>query len=192
MKKLVAKIIAGKFKGKSIELADLAVTRSSKNIIREAVFNALQGEVEDSAFVEVFAGSGTIGIEALSRGAKFVHFLEKDKNSYKCIQNNLDALDVENARTHNVDSFEYFRDLLNALEKFDKRIFYFDPPFSIRENMENIYEDCFSLIAGIRPKPLDIVVIEYMSGYEVPQTINSFTLQKTKKFGKSSVAYYVL
>ena len=115
MKQLSTKIIAGKFKGKNITLADIAVTRSTKNIIRESVFNALQGEVADSIFVEVFAGSGSIGIEALSRGAEFVYFLEKDRNSYMCIQKNLDALDVDNARVYNVDSFEYYGELLKTL-----------------------------------------------------------------------------
>ena len=190
MKQLSTKIIAGKFKGKNITLADIAVTRSTKNIIRESVFNALQGEVADSIFVEVFAGSGSIGIEALSRGAEFVYFLEKDRNSYMCIQKNLDALDVDNARVYNVDSFEYFGELLKTLGRKEKRIFYFDPPFSIRENMENIYEECISLIKSIEPKQMDIVAVEYMTGYELPKKIGSFIKQKTKKFGKSSVVYY--
>jgi len=190
MKQLSTKIIAGKFKGKNITLADIAVTRSTKNIIRESVFNALQGEVADSIFVEVFAGSGSIGIEALSRGAEFVYFLEKDRNSYMCIQKNLDALDVDNARVYNVDSFEYFGELLKTLGRKEKRIFYFDPPFNIRENMENIYEECISLIKSIEPKQMDIVAVEYMTGYELPKKIGSFIEQKTKKFGKSSVVYY--
>lgn len=191
-KKLTTKIIAGKYKGKTITLADISVTRSTKSIIRESVFNTLQGEIEGAVFVEVFAGSGTMGIEALSRGAGFVHFLEKNRNSYYCIQDNLDSLDAENARAYNVDSFEYFPNLLNSLQKEEKRIFYFDPPFSIRENMDGIYEETIGLIKQIRPKRLDIVAVEYMTGYELPDKIGSFSLQKSKKFGKSSVAYYTL
>jgi 16S rRNA (guanine966-N2)-methyltransferase len=192
MKKLTTKIIAGSFKGKIIELADIAVTRSTKSIIRESVFNALQGEVADAFFVEVFAGSGTIGIEAISRGAAFVYFLEKDRSSYRCIQKNLDDLGVGNAKVFNVDSFEFFPELLNSLDKKEKRIFYFDPPFSIRENMEDIYENCISLIKKIEPKPLDIVAVEYMTGHELPPQIGAFSVVKTKKFGKSSIAYYTV
>ncbi len=191
-KKLTTKIIAGKYKGKTITLADISVTRSTKSIIRESVFNTLQGEIEGAVFVEVFAGSGTMGIEALSRRAGFVHFLEKNRNSYYCIQDNLDSLDAENAKAYNVDSFEYFPNLLNSLQKEEKRIFYFDPPFSIRENMDGIYEETIGLIKQIRPKRLDIVAVEYMTGYELPDKIGSFSLQKSKKFGKSSVAYYTL
>ncbi len=191
-KQLSTKIIAGEFKGKTILLADIAVTRSSKSIIRESVFNALQGETAASIFVEVFAGSGTVGIEALSRGAEFVYFLEKDRDSYRCVQKNLETLGVQNARVYNVDSFEFFPELLTTLAKKEKRIFYFDPPFSIRENMEGIYDSCVALIADIDPKPLDIVVVEYMTGHELPAKIGSFNQVKTKKFGKSSLAYYTL
>lgn len=191
-KRLSTKIIAGEFKGKSIFLADMTITRSSKNIIRESVFNALQSEIESSVFVEVFAGSGTIGIEALSRGAEFVYFLEKDRDSYRCIKSNLELLSIQNALVYNVDSFEFFAELLEILEKKEKRIFYFDPPFSIRKNMEDIYDGCTALIASIDPKPLDIVVVEHMTGYELAAKIGSFNRVKTKKFGKSSLAYYTL
>lgn len=191
-KQLTSKVIAGDFKGKIIFLADMAVTRSTKNIIRESVFNTLQGEVAGAVFVEVFAGSGTIGIEALSRGAEFAYFIEKDRNSYGCIQKNLDLLGVQNARVYNADSFKFFHELLESVAKKEKRIFYFDPPFSIRDNMENVYEDTISLIAAIKPHPLDIVALEYMTGYELPLSIGAFTCVKSKKFGKSSIAYYTV
>jgi 16S rRNA (guanine966-N2)-methyltransferase len=191
MKKLTTKIIAGKYRGKTISLADITVTRSTKSIMREAVFNTLQGEVADAYFVEVFGGSGTMGIEAISRGATQAYFLEKDRNSFFCIKQNLDALDIENARVHNVDSFEFFGELLDMLPTSKKRIFYFDPPFNIRENMENIYERCFTLIEKITPNMWDIVVIEHITDYDIPDAIGKFALAKRKKFGKSSVSYYL-
>ena len=100
------KIIAGKFKGKILPLSDKNVTRSTKSITRESVFNTLQGEVIGSFFVEVFGGSGTIGIEALSRGASEVVFMERDKNSYETIKSNLASLGVENGKVFNVDSLD--------------------------------------------------------------------------------------
>lgn len=191
-KELSVKILSGKYRGKSIYLADLSVTRSTKSIIREAVFNTLQGEICGTVFVEVFAGSGTVGIEALSRGAKTVYFLERDRESYRCIQKNLDLLGVQNGVVKNVDSFEFFGELLQSLSDEEKRIFYFDPPFEFRENMSGIYDKCEDLIASIPPKKLDIVVIEHMSGYEPKEKIGNFLLQKTKKYGKSSLAYYTI
>lgn len=193
MKKgLSVKIISGKYKGKSIYLADLSVTRSTKSIVREAVFDTLQSEIKECCFVEVFAGSGTVGIEALSRGAKKVYFLEIDKNSCRCIQKNLDLLGAQNGVVKNVDSFEFFAELLDDISCEEKRIFYFDPPFEFREGMNGIYSRCEALITSILPKSLDIVVIEHMSGYKPKERLGNFTLQKTRKYGKSSLAYYTL
>ena len=72
------KIIGGKYKGKKIKLPPLSVTRSSKSILRESLFNTLQQDIAGKNLVEVFAGSGSIGLEAISRGAKKVFFIEKN------------------------------------------------------------------------------------------------------------------
>lgn len=190
-KQLSTKVIAGKYKGKSIALADLSVTRSTKSIMREAVFNTLQADVADSMFIEIFGGSGTMGIEALSREAREAIFLERDKNSYGCIKQNLDFLDAENAKVYNVDSFEFFDELLSRIKGENKRIFYFDPPFHIRDNMQDIYEKCLALIRKIVPDRWDILIIEHITSYEIPDIIGKFELAKRKKFGKSSVSYYL-
>jgi 16S rRNA (guanine966-N2)-methyltransferase len=89
------KIIAGKHRGKKLYMANKETTRSSKNILKESVFNTLQFEVVDSIFVEVFAGTGSIGLEALSRGAKFAYFLEKDPHSFKVLEHNIKACKEE-------------------------------------------------------------------------------------------------
>ena len=64
-KKFVKKIIAGKYKGKTLHLPSKATTRSSKSIVLESFFNTLQFDIVESVFVEVFSGSGSIGLEAL-------------------------------------------------------------------------------------------------------------------------------
>ncbi len=73
------RIIAGKFKNKKILAPKLDTTRSSKNFLRESFFNIMQAEVVNSNFIELFAGSGSMGIEAISRGAKKAIFFEKNK-----------------------------------------------------------------------------------------------------------------
>jgi len=69
-------IIGGEFKGKFIEIPNISTTRSSKSILKESLFNTLQFDIIDKNFVEVFSGSGSIGLEALSRGAKKCYFIE--------------------------------------------------------------------------------------------------------------------
>ena len=88
------KIIAGKYKGKILELPSLDVTRSSKARLKESLFNVLQFDIIDKIFIESFAGSGSIGLEAISRGAKRAYFIEKDRNSYQILLKNLVSIYV--------------------------------------------------------------------------------------------------
>jgi 16S rRNA (guanine966-N2)-methyltransferase len=135
-------IIAGKHRGKKLYMADKETTRSSKNILKESVFNTLQFEVVDSIFVEVFSGTGSVGLEALSRGAKYAYFLEKDRNSFRVLNENIKACkEEENSETSLGDSFETIWDVVEKLQRNkEKAFFYFDPPFAIREGNEDIYD----------------------------------------------------
>jgi len=83
MNKFQSAIISGKYKGIKIELPSLDTTRSSKVIVKESYFNTIQFDVIDCILVEVFSGSGSVGLEALSRGAEHVFFMEKDKAAFK-------------------------------------------------------------------------------------------------------------
>ena len=88
-KPLSFNIIAGKYRGKSLEMALLPSTRPTKAIVREAVFNMLGGAVQNSVFIEVFAGFGSNGFEAFSRGAKKVIFIEKNPAAFGILQKNI-------------------------------------------------------------------------------------------------------
>jgi 16S rRNA (guanine966-N2)-methyltransferase len=186
------KIIAGKHRGKKLYMANKETTRSSKNILKESVFNTLQFEVVDSIFVEVFAGTGSIGLEALSRGAKFAYFLEKDPHSFKVLEHNIKACkEEENSEVILGDSFETISDVVEKLQKNkQKAFFYFDPPFAIREGNEEIYNKVIDTIARLPKINVEKIVIEYQTGIKFPEMIGKYKLIKNKKFGKSSVAYY--
>ncbi|KIM05375.1 MAG: methyltransferase [Sulfurovum sp. AS07-7] len=190
---LKTKIIAGKFKGKMIEIPAINTTRSSKSILKESFFNTLQNEIMDKNFVEVFAGSGSIGLEALSRGAKECFFIEKNSIAFDTLKRNIHALEVAN-QTHILlgNSFTKFDIVLDMLKKSaTKTYFYFDPPFAIREGMDDIYEKSLNLIRKIDSSLCAMVIIEHMTSLELPQEIGSVTLLKRKKFGKSTLSYYI-
>jgi 16S rRNA (guanine966-N2)-methyltransferase len=185
-------IIAGKHRGKKLYMADKETTRSSKNILKESVFNTLQFEVVDSIFVEVFSGTGSVGLEALSRGAKYAYFLEKDRNSFRVLNENIKACkEEENSETSLGDSFETIWDVVEKLQRNkEKAFFYFDPPFAIREGNEDIYDKVVDTIARLPRINVEKIIIEYQTGIEFPEMIGKYKQIKTKKFGKSSVAYY--
>jgi 16S rRNA (guanine(966)-N(2))-methyltransferase RsmD len=184
-------IIGGKFKGRTIEIPNLGTTRSSKSVLRESLFNTLQFDIMEKNFVEVFAGSGSIGLEAMSRGANEVFFIEKNKTAYNLLQNNIKTLGIANSTTLYGDSFEKFDTILSKLKSDGiKTYFYFDPPFSIREGMEDIYDKTIALIESIDHSICEMVIVEHMTNLDLPDTIGELKLQKRKKFGKSSLSYF--
>jgi len=187
-KPLFTTISAGKYKGKKIALPSLDSTRSTKAILKGSLFDSLQYDIVDEVFVEVFGGSGSMGLEALSRGAKHAYFIEKNKAAYQTLKSNCKIIDEAHTTLLQGDSFVLFPTLLSSLSS--KAYFYFDPPFSIREGMEDIYQKVIDLIASIPVEKMHLIVIEHMSTLALPEQIGVYTLQKTKKFGNSSLSYY--
>lgn len=189
--KITTKIIGGIHKGKLLELPSLGVTRSSKSILKESFFNVLQFDIIDTIFVEAFGGSGSIGLEAVSRGAKEAYFCEIDRKSYKTLQNNCKLIDANKTTTLFGDTFEKIPNILEQLKnKKDDIIVYIDPPFEFRDGMDEIYQKAFDMVEKIENENIFLVTFEHMTGLEMPQILGKFTKQKTKKFGKSSLTYY--
>ncbi len=188
---LFKRIVAGKFKGKPLKLPSLKTTRSSKAIVLESFFNTVQFDIIDSTFVEVFSGSGSIGLEALSRGAKEVLFMEKDRNALRILQENIDSLDPASCRVYGGDSFVNIGQIVAKLKKENTRAyFYIDPPFSFREGFEDIYDQTMQLIIQLPPEVVKLITIEHMTGLELPQNLGAYEKKKSKKFGKTSLTYY--
>ncbi len=193
MSKLQTTIVAGKYKGVKIDLPSLDTTRSSKGIVKESFFNTIQFDLLDARIVEVFSGSGSIGLEALSRGAGYVYFMEKDKAAYKVLSGNIKKVGAENCMAIYGDSFETIDQVIKDLARQkQKAFFYVDPPFSFREGMEEIYDKMIKMISSIPLEMIEMLTIEHMSGLDLPETIGSLKRKKTKKFGKTSLTHYVL
>ncbi|SFV75046.1 Ribosomal RNA small subunit methyltransferase D [hydrothermal vent metagenome] len=191
-KQLTKKIIAGKYKGVTLNLPSKTTTRSSKGIVLESFFNTLQFDIIDATFVEVFSGSGSIGLEALSRGAKKVFFMEKDKDALYVLKNNIKKTNPSQCEVLAGDSFENIKNVVKILQQKDESAyFYIDPPFSIREGMEDIYDKMIQLIAFLPSQNVKMIIIEHMSSLELPENIATYHKQKTKKFGKTSLTYFV-
>ena len=185
------KIIGGEFKGRVIEIPNIFTTRSSKSILRESLFNTLQFEIIDKNFVEVFSGSGSIGLEALSRGASMCYFIEYNRVAYKVLQENIQRLNPAKCQHLFGDSFEKFDTVLSMVEKRDeKTYFYFDPPFSTRDGMDDVYDKTLELIKKIDPTKCMMVIVEHMTQLEMPKEIGELVQVKHKKFGRSTMTYF--
>lgn len=191
-KKITTHIIAGKYKGRILELPSLDVTRSSKSILKESFFNVVQFNIIDTIFVEAFGGSGSIGLEAISRGAKEAYFIEIDNKSYKTLSSNCESIEPQSCHPIYGDTFEKLPELINKLDKKLEPIIiiYIDPPFDFREGMQDIYDKSFQIVEKLQSENIMLIAFEHMSELKMPEHIGNYKLHKTKKFGKSSLSYY--
>jgi 16S rRNA (guanine(966)-N(2))-methyltransferase RsmD len=149
----------------------------------------------DTLFIDGFGGSGAIGLEELSRGAKQSYICEIDKKSYKILQRNCDSINPSKCVSLFGDTFTKLPILLEQLKhqksiQNDEIVIYLDPPFDIREGMNDIYEKTFKLVKDINNENVILVTFEHMTELDMPDKLGIFTKFKTKKFGKSSLTYY--
>ena len=114
------KIISGKYKGRTIQTINDSSTRPMMGIAREGIFNSLQFSFKDSDVLDLFAGSGSMGIEALSRGANYVTFIDNSKECIDKIKYNLKDID-NNYSVLNLNVSNY---LIQNKSKFNV-IFYY-------------------------------------------------------------------
>ena len=191
IKQFTTTIIGGKYRGKKIAIPAIQTTRGSKSILKESLFNTLQFDLIDKNFVEVFSGSGSIGLEALSRGAGACYFIEYNHDAYRTLEENVKQLDPSRSHLFYGDSFEKFSLVHKLLKKSsEKSYFYFDPPFSTRDGMDEVYEQTISLIESIDPGICEMAIVEHMTRLDLPEQIGKLTFVKRKKFGRSSLSYY--
>ena len=189
--KPTTKIIAGAYKGKVLSLPSLDVTRSSKAVLKESVFNVLQFDIIDKIFIESFAGSGSIGLEAISRGAKRAYFIELDKKSYSILVKNCKSINIEKCQTIQGNAFVQTPLILEFLKNSKEEvILYVDPPFDFRDGMENIYQKSYEMVESFTNENIFLIAFEHKSELVLPEFIGSFEKYKTKKFGNSALSYF--
>jgi len=119
------RILAGIYKNRTLATPKGKQTRPTSSKMRGAVFNILQNQIEGAHCLDLFAGSGAMGLEALSRGAASATFIERDREAIRCIQQNLKTLGAEGTVIK--------ADALNGLKRLDKQydIIYVDPPYDL-------------------------------------------------------------
>ncbi|HHH37466.1 MAG TPA: 16S rRNA (guanine(966)-N(2))-methyltransferase RsmD [Epsilonproteobacteria bacterium] len=191
LKLFTTTIIGGQYRGRKIEIPAIHTTRGSKSILKESLFNTLQFDLIDKNFVELFSGSGSIGLEALSRGAGACYFIEYNPDAYRILEENAKKLDPSRCHLFYGDSFEKFPLVQEILKRSSqKSYFYFDPPFSTRDGMDEIYDKTIAMIESIDPDICEMAIVEHMTKLDLPPNIGTLTFVKRKKFGRSSLSYY--
>ena len=170
------RIISGKYKGKKLDGFDIEGTRPTMDRVKESLFGIIQNNLKDSICLDLFAGSGSLGIEALSNGASIFYFVDKNKQILNILKNNLKGIE---------NSILIEKDYLMALEelktkKFD--IIFLDPPYKynlITPSIQKIME--FDML-----NKDGIIVCEY----ENEDIKCDLKLLKTKKYGSKNIKIY--
>ena len=190
MKKLYGAISSGKYKGKRLLLPSLDTTRSTKSIVKGSFFDSVRYDLAGKIFIEAFGGSALMAAEALSNAAKKAVAIELDKNAFKIAYENAKNIDELNLEVISGDSFKLIPEILKGRNLKDI-VLYLDPPFDIREGFDEIYEKCENLIRNLEKERIFMIAIEHISGYKFPESIGEFSLKKSKKFGNTTLTYYL-
>lgn len=175
------RVITGKAKGFKLKSVLGNDVRPTTDRIKESVFSAIQFRIEGRKFLDLFSGSGQMGIEALSRGASFATFVEKSKKSISIIEENLIHTKLEACAeviNSNVENF-----LFNYDRQYD--IIYMDPPYHSNETKE-ILKLC---LGGIL-KNTGTLLCEHASDETLQEEIYGFKKIKIIKHGKICVSIY--
>jgi len=130
------KIIAGLFKGKKIKVPNIDDLRPTPNRLRESLFNILQFDIQGADCLDAFAGTGALGFEAYSRGAKSVTFIEKNIEAARFLKKTIDDFSNPNLELIHQDCLHY---LQSCKKTFD--IIFLDPPFK-----QNLWHRCCDMI----------------------------------------------
>lgn len=172
------RIISGKYKGREIKGYNIDGTRPTMDRVKESLFASIQNYVKGSICLDLFAGSGGLGIEALSEGAQSCYFVDNNKIVIDALKKNLTSLKVEE------DYFLIKKDYVEALKTFDMKfdIIFLDPPYHL-----NMMNNAIDLI--IKNNLLNdggIIVCEYEEG-----TVNcDLQILKEKRYGGKNVTIF--
>ena len=171
------KVIAGIYKGRNIDTIKDTATRPMMGIAREGIFNTLQFSFENADVLDLFAGSGSMGIEALSRGAKYVRFIDNSPECIKQINKNLQ----EYKNDYSVLKLDVSNYINEVASKYD--IVFYDPPF------EYVTEDINADISeiGNNLNKNAFIVIHRHSNSSSIVLPNDVELYKEKNYGQSKI-----
>ena len=177
------RIISGKYKSRKITFPDRPEMRPTGNRIRESLFNWIQADIFDSRCLDLFSGSGALGIEALSRGAKMTTFIESDFETANCLEETLQTLNAENGIVVKADAINWLESQKN-IEPFG--FVFLDPPFK-----KNLLLDCISLLESNRIIANNgNIYIETEMSVDQRKLPLSWRLKQKKQAGRVSYCLY--
>lgn len=174
------RVITGIARGRRLTAMEGEEVRPTTERVKEAVFSIIQFQIEGRRFLDLFAGSGQMGIEALSRGAAQAVFVDSRKESVEIIKKNLHAVELEkNARVLAMDSLSY---LAQKNQPFD--IAFLDPPYSV-----GLLQQALPGTAAIMNKG-GVILCEHPADEDMPVAAGDFVKGREYRYGKIKITVY--
>ena len=179
------RIIAGKYRGRKLKSPPSLQTRPTSDRLRETLFNVLAPRTKDARFLDLCAGSGGVGIEALSRGAAHATFVDQSRRMCALIEANLEVLGVD-VSVVNAEALEFLRQCAKKeREPFD--IIFYDPPYAMD------YEVALNYVGEHAEKLLaedGVVIIEHHHKNRLKEEFGALKRYRLLKQGDSCLNFY--
>jgi 16S rRNA (guanine(966)-N(2))-methyltransferase RsmD len=182
------RVIAGKYKSRRLQAPPGAETRPTSDRLRETLFNVVAPAVPGSVWIDLFAGTGAVGIEALSRGARMAYFIESSRRAAHTIRENLAALQIEEG----AEVME--REAVAALRVLEEQgitcdFCFLDPPYRKLGD----YEQALGLLAHSRLlKPESLVIAEHDKHFDPGEVFGSLRRRRKLRQGDAVLSFYQL
>jgi 16S rRNA (guanine966-N2)-methyltransferase len=182
------RVIAGQYRSRSLSAPAGVVTRPTSDRLRETLFNVIAAGISDSVWLDLFAGSGAVGIEALSRGARMVYFIENDGRATRAIRANLASLSIDEG--YEVQD----REVMQALRALDAAAVacdfcFLDPPYADR----NAYEQTLGFLSQSRMLSGEsIVIAEHDKHYDLLERYGALTRYRRLQQGDAVLSFFRL
>lgn len=171
------RVIAGEFRSRRIESTPGLDTRPTPDRLRETLFNVLAPRIEGAVFLDAYAGTGAVGIEALSRGAARAIFIERAKPALAVLHKNIASLGLE-ARVEIVAA-----KTLTVLERFSPDIAFLDPPYP----MEREYPAALGMLAA---RPPVVVIVQHSARFDCGEAHGALRRTRVLRQGDNALSFY--
>ncbi|NCO66794.1 MAG: 16S rRNA (guanine(966)-N(2))-methyltransferase RsmD [Candidatus Aquicultor secundus] len=179
------RVIAGSAKGRKLHAPKGQAIRPTSDRVKEAVFNIIGGRVNDANVLDLFAGTGGFGIEALSRGAKETYFIDTSNEAVRLIKKNLEATGLgDTAIVIKADANKAIKRLVKDGAKFD--LIFLDPPYRISVSFLNAI--LFTLGHHVLQSD-GLLVLEHSAKIE-PRAVEGLDVESTRVYGDTAVTFY--
>lgn len=174
------RVITGTARGSRLKTLDGLEVRPTAERVKEAVFSSIHFEVEGARVLDLFCGSGQMGIEALSRGAQFCIFVDSSREAQEIAKENLSHTNLlKQARVAAMDAFAF---LQSTKDMFD--IVFLDPPYS-----KGLVQQALPMIAE-KMSDAGVILAEHELTDKLPETAGDFTKVKEYKYGRILITAY--